>query len=252
VSEPVDHRIEVHLDKLLAARGVTLVELSAQVGVSVANLSILKNGHARAIRFSTLTAICDALECHPGQLLSLHTSFHPTPPHPIPRRNTPPGRRRPTVPGAKRRISQVPRAGRTGILHVVCSHRVGIQPTRDAPPWEDTLRGEGPFTVFAPTDDAFAALPTGTLAKLLADPTGDLKDILTYHVVPGAVPAADVVTLDGQKVTTVNGAAITIGVTDNGSVTLTDATGHEAAVVQTDIEAKNGVIHVIDAVLLPA
>jgi uncharacterized surface protein with fasciclin (FAS1) repeats len=116
---------------------------------------------------------------------------------------------------------------------------------------EDTLRGEGPFTVFAPTDDAFAALPAGTLDKLLTDPTGDLKDILTYHVVPGAAPAADVVALDGQKVTTVNGAAITIGVADDGSVTLTDATGQEAAVVHTDIQAKNGVIHVIDAVLLP-
>jgi uncharacterized surface protein with fasciclin (FAS1) repeats len=117
---------------------------------------------------------------------------------------------------------------------------------------ENTLRGDGPFTVFAPTDDAFAALPAGTLDKLLADPTGDLTDILTYHVVPGVVRAADVVTLDGQKVTTVNGAAITVGVADNGSVTLTDAAGHEAAVVQTDIQAKNGVIHVIDAVLLPA
>jgi uncharacterized surface protein with fasciclin (FAS1) repeats len=116
---------------------------------------------------------------------------------------------------------------------------------------ENTLRGEGPFTVFAPTDDAFAALPAGTLDKLLADPTGDLTDILTYHVVPGAVPAADVVKLDGQKVITVNGAAVTIGV-DNGAVTLTDATGHQAAVVQTDIQANNGVIHVIDAVLLPA
>jgi putative transcriptional regulator len=81
VSEPVDHRIEVHLDKLLAARGITLVELSTQVGVTVANLSILKNGHARAIRFSTLTAICDALDCHPGQLLSLHPTRPDIPPY---------------------------------------------------------------------------------------------------------------------------------------------------------------------------
>jgi putative transcriptional regulator len=66
-----DHRIEVHLDDLLAARGMTLVELSAHVGVTVANLSILKNGHARALRFSTLTAICDAVGCTPGELLSL-------------------------------------------------------------------------------------------------------------------------------------------------------------------------------------
>ena len=71
MAEPADHRIELHLDKLLAERGMTLVELSAQVGVTVANLSILKNGHARALRFSTLTAICDALECTPGELLSL-------------------------------------------------------------------------------------------------------------------------------------------------------------------------------------
>jgi putative transcriptional regulator len=67
-----DHRIAVHLDALLAERGMTLVELSAKVGVTVANLSILKNGHARALRFSTLTAICDALQCTPGDLLSVH------------------------------------------------------------------------------------------------------------------------------------------------------------------------------------
>ena len=71
MTEPVEHRIAVHLDELLAARGMTLVELSAKVGVTVANLSILKNGHARAIRFGTLTAICDALDCTPGELLSL-------------------------------------------------------------------------------------------------------------------------------------------------------------------------------------
>jgi uncharacterized surface protein with fasciclin (FAS1) repeats len=117
---------------------------------------------------------------------------------------------------------------------------------------EDTLRGEGPFTVFAPTDDAFAALPAGTIETLLEDPTGDLTDILTYHVVPEAVPAADVVGLDGEAVTTVNGAAITIGVADDGAVTLTDAAGNDVAVVATDVQANNGVIHVIDAVLLPA
>ena len=67
-----DHRITVHLDELLVARGMTLVELSARVGVTVANLSILKNGHARALRFNTLTAICDALDCTPGDVLGLH------------------------------------------------------------------------------------------------------------------------------------------------------------------------------------
>ncbi|MFI5099269.1 MAG: helix-turn-helix domain-containing protein [Actinomycetes bacterium] len=71
MGEALEHRIEVHLDELLAARGMTLVELSARVGVTVANLSILKNGHARALRFSTLTAICDAVGCTPGELLGL-------------------------------------------------------------------------------------------------------------------------------------------------------------------------------------
>lgn len=65
------HRVEVHLDRLLAARGMTLVELSDRVGISVVNLSVLKNGRARAIRFSTLTALCDALNCTPGDLLSV-------------------------------------------------------------------------------------------------------------------------------------------------------------------------------------
>ena len=116
---------------------------------------------------------------------------------------------------------------------------------------EETLRGEGPFTVFAPTDEAFAALPAGTLDALLADPAGQLTDILTYHVVPGAVLAADVVGLDGQAVTTVNGATLTVGVADDGTVTLTDAAGNEVTVVATDVEASNGVIHVIDGVLLP-
>jgi putative transcriptional regulator len=66
------HGIAIHLDKLLADRGMTLTELSERVGVSVVNLSILKNGHARAIRFSTLTRLCEALDCQPGDLLSYH------------------------------------------------------------------------------------------------------------------------------------------------------------------------------------
>ncbi|MEU3456685.1 helix-turn-helix transcriptional regulator [Micromonospora sp. NPDC006766] len=65
------HRVKVHLDRMLATRGMTLVELSEKVGVSVVNLSVLKNGRARAIRFSTLTAICDALGCAPGDLLEV-------------------------------------------------------------------------------------------------------------------------------------------------------------------------------------
>lgn len=116
---------------------------------------------------------------------------------------------------------------------------------------EETLRGAGPFTVFAPTDEAFAALPAGTLDTLLADPTGDLAGILTYHVVPGKVLAADVVGLDGKTVTTVNGATFTVNVGADGSVTLTDGAGNTINVVTTDIETSNGVIHVIDAVMLP-
>lgn len=69
--ESADHRISVHLDELLQAQGMTLVELSSRVGVTVVNLSILKNGHARAIRFNTLTSICEVLGCTPGELLRL-------------------------------------------------------------------------------------------------------------------------------------------------------------------------------------
>ena len=96
------------------------------------------------------------------------------------------------------------------------------------------------------------ALPEGTVDGLLEDPTGPLAEILTYHVVEGAVMSADVVGLDGQEVTTVNGATFTVNVADDGSVSITDATGNEVGVVQTDIETSNGVIHVIDGVLMPA
>jgi uncharacterized surface protein with fasciclin (FAS1) repeats len=108
----------------------------------------------------------------------------------------------------------------------------------------ETLKGEGPFTVFAPTDDAFAKLPAGTLDDLLKPENKEkLQGILTYHVVPGRVMAADVVEL--ESATTVNGKDLAIKV-DDGSVMVDGAT-----VVQTDIECSNGVIHVIDAVLLP-
>jgi uncharacterized surface protein with fasciclin (FAS1) repeats len=108
----------------------------------------------------------------------------------------------------------------------------------------ETLSGEGPFTVFAPTDDAFAALPAGTVEALLADiPT--LTDILLYHVVAGEVMAADVVGL--ESATTVQGSDISISVRD-GNVFLNDT----VQVIITDIQASNGVIHVIDAVLLPS
>jgi len=109
----------------------------------------------------------------------------------------------------------------------------------------DTLNGEGPFTVFAPTDDAFAALPAGTLdSLLLPENKQQLTDILLYHVVSGKVMAADVVGLSSTP--TVLGKDITIKVED-GKVFLNDT----VQVIITDIEASNGVIHVIDAVLLP-
>lgn len=106
----------------------------------------------------------------------------------------------------------------------------------------ETLKGEGPFTVFAPTDEAFAAVPEDVLNSLLAD-TDALTAVLTYHVVPGKVMAADVVGLESAE--TVQGQSVTI-TTMNGSVMIDGAT-----VVQADIEASNGVIHVIDAVILP-
>ena len=66
-----DHRVDVHIDRLLAERGMTLTDLAAKVGITLANLSVLKNGHAKAIRFSTLTALCEALECQPGDLFTV-------------------------------------------------------------------------------------------------------------------------------------------------------------------------------------
>ncbi len=109
----------------------------------------------------------------------------------------------------------------------------------------ETLSGEGPFTVFAPTDDAFAALPAGTVENLLKPENKQaLTDILLYHVVSGKVMAADVVNLTSAP--TVLGKDITITVKD-GKVFLNDT----VQVIITDVEASNGVIHVIDAVLLP-
>jgi uncharacterized surface protein with fasciclin (FAS1) repeats len=106
----------------------------------------------------------------------------------------------------------------------------------------ETLKGEGPFTVFAPTDEAFAKVPKEKLDALLKDKQA-LASVLKYHVVPGKVIAADVVKLNSAK--TVQGQAVQI-VTKDGKVMVNGAT-----VVKTDIVCKNGVIHVIDAVLLP-
>jgi uncharacterized surface protein with fasciclin (FAS1) repeats len=108
----------------------------------------------------------------------------------------------------------------------------------------DTLKGPGPFTVFAPTDEAFAKLPAGTVGDLLKPENKDkLTGILTYHVVSGKVMAADVVNLDSAK--TVQGGSLPVKV-EGGAVSV-----GTAKVVKTDIECSNGVIHVIDTVLLP-
>ena len=106
----------------------------------------------------------------------------------------------------------------------------------------DTLKGAGPFTVFAPTDEAFAKLPAGTVDALLKD-IPKLKGILTYHVVAGMVMAADVVKLNSAK--TVNGQSAKIAVV--GGKVMVD----NAHVVTTDISCSNGVIHIIDSVILP-
>ena len=108
----------------------------------------------------------------------------------------------------------------------------------------DTLKGDGPFTVFAPTDEAFARLPAGTVESLLKPENREqLVAVLTYHVVPGKVKAADVVKLTSAK--TVNGQEVSIQVADGG------VSVDGARVTATDIAASNGVIHVTDSVILP-
>lgn len=107
----------------------------------------------------------------------------------------------------------------------------------------DTLAGDGPYTVFAPTDEAFAKLPEGTIEALLANPD-QLREILLYHVVPGKVTASEVLALDSA--TTAQGSDVAITIAD-GSVMI-----NNAIVTSADIETSNGVIHVIDTVILPA
>jgi uncharacterized surface protein with fasciclin (FAS1) repeats len=114
----------------------------------------------------------------------------------------------------------------------------------DAADLVETLNGPGPFTVFAPTDSAFAKLPAGTVEGLLAD-TAQLTSVLTYHVVPGKVMASDIVEANGAQPATVNGQKVDVVVRD-GMVYV-----NGARVVTADIVASNGVIHVVDAVLLP-
>lgn len=107
----------------------------------------------------------------------------------------------------------------------------------------ETLSGDGPFTVFAPTNEAFEALPDGTLESLLEPENKDmLVDILTYHVVAGEVMSGDL--SDGLMAETVQGSQITISIADGVSV-------NDASVIAADVEANNGVVHVIDSVILP-
>jgi len=109
----------------------------------------------------------------------------------------------------------------------------------------ETLKGKGPFTVFAPTDEAFAKLPEGTVETLLKpENKAKLAAILTYHVVAGKVEAKDAVKLKSAK--TVNGASFKISASDAGVMV------DKAKVVKTDIQCSNGVIHVIDSVIMPA
>jgi uncharacterized surface protein with fasciclin (FAS1) repeats len=103
----------------------------------------------------------------------------------------------------------------------------------------ETLEGKGPYTVFAPNDEAFAKLPKGTVESLLAD-IPKLKKLLTYHVVSGDVRAADVAKLHDVK--TVEGGNLHIHA--NGGVKV-----NESKVIGADVVSDNGVIHVIDTVL---
>jgi len=118
------------------------------------------------------------------------------------------------------------------------------------------LSGEGPFTVFAPTNDAFAKLPDGTVEQLTTEDTEKLASILQYHVVDGNVDAATLTAAieeageEGYTVTTLGGGTFTATIVD-GSVMLTDAAGNMATVTATDVQASNGVVHVIDTVLMP-
>jgi len=106
----------------------------------------------------------------------------------------------------------------------------------------ETLKSEGPFTVFAPTDEAFAKLPAGTLDQLLEDKEA-LTNILTYHVVPGRVTSDEVVGLSSAR--TVQGSDLRIDTSNGVRI-------DNASLLQADIQTSNGVIHVIDTVLIPS
>lgn len=113
----------------------------------------------------------------------------------------------------------------------------------------ETLSGDKKLTVFAPSNDAFAKLPAGTVETLVKpENKATLTSILTYHVVEGEVLSNQL--QDGQVVKTVNGAELTVHL-ENGSVYITDAKGGRAMVTKADMKVDNGVIHAIDSVLMP-
>jgi uncharacterized surface protein with fasciclin (FAS1) repeats len=120
-----------------------------------------------------------------------------------------------------------------------------------------TLQSAGPFTVFAPTNEAFAALPKGTVEMLLKPENKDkLTAILTYHVVPGHMTAADIaekIDAMGGKLMlkTVQGEDLTFARSGKSHITVTDAKGDVARITIADVLQSNGVIHVIDKVLIP-
>ncbi len=120
-----------------------------------------------------------------------------------------------------------------------------------------TLSGPGPYTVFAPTNSAFDALPAGTVEELTTTQTEQLGEILTYHVVEGDINSATLIAAieaageGGHPIPTVNGGELTARLV-GGEVQLTDAAGNTATVVQTDVEASNGVVHAIDTVMMPS
>jgi uncharacterized surface protein with fasciclin (FAS1) repeats len=114
----------------------------------------------------------------------------------------------------------------------------------------DTLEGKGPFTVFAPTNAAFGKLPAGTVDSLVKpENKKTLTRILTYHVVPGKLEASDLT--DGKKLKTVEGEELTVKKSGD-SVMIVDAKGGSATVTIPNVNQSNGVIHVVDTVLMPA
>ncbi len=114
----------------------------------------------------------------------------------------------------------------------------------------DTLQSKGPFTVFAPTNAAFGKLPAGTVDTLVKpENKATLTKILTYHVVPGKLEASSLT--DGKKLKTAEGEELTVKLKD-GKVWIVDAKGGTSMVTISNVNQSNGVIHVVDTVLMPA